>query len=177
MKTKEVVLSSGLVVLLALAHVSLPAQDTTKTGVEVRAKTPRLGLDQTPFVPHPAPEPSQTLGPGESIDTTWQRYGEGPSGLWTVELYQEGMGSIVGMTAHCPPGTRAICASIENNRMTPFYISQSYPSPGGWYIQMRVIMSPPVGGQPLFPPRPYAFFVSVTCIDVAKWGNAMATSP
>ncbi len=171
MKTIGFVLIAGLVVLPSMVPTSLSAQDTKKARVDVRARVPNLG--HTPVVPPPAPAPQ--LGPGESIDTTWQRYGEGPSGLWTVEFYQQGMGSIVGMMVQCPPGTRPIAASVENNRMTPFYISQSYPKSNGWYLQMRVIMSPPVGGQPLFPPRPYAFFVTVTCIDLQKWGNAMAS--
>jgi len=119
------------------------------------------------------------LPPGESIAEAWERSGEGPRGLWTVELLQRGVGTSVGLTAHCPAGTRAIGAGIENSAMTPFALWQSHPklNPPGWYILMHRNLVPPVGGGNPYPPTPYTFFMTVTCVDVTAWNRAMSAPP
>ncbi len=121
----------------------------------------------------------QPLLPGESIEEAWERSGEGPRGLWTVEVLQKGVGESIGLTGHCPSGTRAIGAGIENSSMTPFAVWQSYPKSGaapGWYILMHRNLVPAIDGGNPYPPTPYTFFMTVTCIDVAAWQKAMTTT-
>jgi IPT/TIG domain len=113
------------------------------------------------------------LGPGAYIDEMWERGGEGPLGFWREERLQKGMATTVLMEAHCPSGWLPIGAGIENSAMTPFYMATSYPVDNKWRILMERRMVPPVGGQLLFPPAPYTFFMTVTCLNRDAFNRVM----
>jgi hypothetical protein len=113
------------------------------------------------------------LGVGEYIEEMWERGGEGPSGIWREERFQKGVATTVLMQAQCPSGWLPIGAGIENSASTPFYMATSYPVDNKWRILMERRMVPPVGGQLLFPPAPYAFFVTVTCLNPDAFNRVM----
>ncbi len=113
------------------------------------------------------------LGTGEWIDTMMERGGEGPLGVWREERLQQGTATTVLMEAHCPAGWLPIGAGIENSAMTPFYIATSYPVDDKWRILMERRMVPPVGGQLLFPPAPYTFWMTLTCLNRDAFNRVM----
>lgn len=113
------------------------------------------------------------LGPGEWIDTMMERGSEGPLGVWREERLQKGTATTVLMEAHCPISWVPIGAGIENSAQTPFYMAMSYPLDNKWRIQMERRMVPPVGGQLLFPPAPYTFWMTVTCINPDAFNRVM----
>ncbi len=117
------------------------------------------------------------LGTGEWIDEMWERGGEGPLGVWTEERLQKGTATTVLMEAHCPANWRPIGAGLSNTAQTPFYMAQSYPVNEKWRIQMERRMVPPVGGQLLFPPAPYTFFMTLTCLNPDAFNRAMRPPP
>jgi hypothetical protein len=117
------------------------------------------------------------LGVGEYIDEMWERGGEGPLGVWTEERLQKGTATTVLMEAHCPASWRPIGAGISNTAQTPFYMAQSYPVNEKWRIQMERRMVPPVGGQLLFPPAPYTFFMTLTCLNPDAFNRALRPPP
>jgi hypothetical protein len=117
------------------------------------------------------------LGAGETIDEMWERGGEGPIGIWREERLQRGTATTVLMEAHCPANWLPIGAGIANSASTPFYMATSYPTDDKWRILMQRRMVPPVGGQLLFPPERYAFFMTVTCLDRDAFNRVMRPPP
>jgi len=116
------------------------------------------------------------LGYGEWIDTMWEAGSENPRGIWREERLQAGTATTVMMEAHCPADWVPIGAGIENSDTGPFYIESSYPSDNKWKMLMQRRMVPPVGGQLLFPPAPYAFFMTLTCINPDAFNRVMPPS-
>jgi hypothetical protein len=185
---QRLVWPGATLVILVLGTDAALAQDNTQAQLPsrilvsdsrtapIQSVVPRIDATRPKLPGTPTPVPAPPLPPGESIEEAWERSGEGPRGLWTVEKLQKGIGTSVGLAAQCPPGTRAIGAGIENSSMTPFAMWQSHPksNPPGWYILMHRNMVPPVGGGNPYPPTPYTFFMTVTCVDIEAWGRAMS---
>ena len=88
------------------------------------------------------------LGVGEFIEEMWERGGEGPTG-----------------------------AGISNSGNESFFMAESYPLNSQWHVLMQRMMVPPQGGALLYPPAPYSFFLTVTCINRDTFNRAMRAPP